>query len=140
AVMLRPLPFHQPGRLVMLFPYDQRQGVPGTFEDSAVSYPDFADWRAQNRVFDHMAVYTNESVTLTNGQEAVQVQGEAVSADLFSLLGVQPVLGRAFSQKEDEPGNRVVILSHELWQRRFGGDPNILGKPITLDQEQFQVV
>src|SRR5437868_12861149 len=58
AVMLRPLPFHQPGRLVMLFPYDQRQGVPGTFEDSAVSYPDFADWRAQNRVFDHMAVYT----------------------------------------------------------------------------------
>src|SRR5689334_7006233 len=90
AVMLRPLPFHQPNRLVMLFPYDQREGIPGSFEDSAASYPDFVDWRAQNRVFDRMAVYTNESVTLTNGQEAVQLQGEAVSADLFPLLGVQP--------------------------------------------------
>ena len=140
AVMLRPLPFHQPGRLVMLFPYDERQGPPAAVYDSAASYPDFVDWRAQNRVFEHVAVYTNESLTLTNGREAVQVQGEAVSADLFSVLGVQPVLGRAFIGNEDEPGNRVVILSHALWQRRFGGDPNILGKAITLDQEQFQVV
>ena len=140
AVMLRPLPFQQPNRLITTFLYDQRQGVPSVTEDPSVSYPDFVDWRAQNRVFDRMAVYANDSLTLTNGEQAVQVQGEAVSADLFTLLGVQPVLGRAFSSKEDDPGNRVVILSHELWQRRFDGDPNILGKAITLDREQFQVV
>jgi putative ABC transport system permease protein len=140
AVMLRPLPFHEPNRLVVLFPYDQRQGTDAEFDQSAVSYPDFADWRAQNRVFDHMAVYTNESLTLTDGQEAVQVQGQAVSADLFPLLGVQPVLGRTFLQKEDEPGNRVVVLNYDLWQRRFGGDRNIVGKAVTLDRERFEVV
>jgi putative ABC transport system permease protein len=138
--MLRPLPFPDANRLVLLFPYDQRQGMPSTLEDSAVSYPDFADWRSQNRVFDDIAVYANESLTLTNGQEAVQVQGQAVSANLFTVLGVQPFLGRSFTRQEDEPGSRVVVLSHDLWQRRFGGDPNILGKPITLDREQFQVV
>src|SRR5690348_13291915 len=67
AVMLRPLPFHEPSRLVALSPYDQRQGMPAVFDQSAASYPDFIDWRAQNRVFDRMAVYTNNSVTLTNG-------------------------------------------------------------------------
>src|SRR5438067_1942129 len=124
AVMLRPLPFHEPNRLVALFPYDQRQGTDSGFDQSAASYPDFVDWRAQNHVFDRMAVYTNESLTLTNSQEAVQIQGQAVSADLFTLLGVQPVLGRAFLQKEDEPGTRVVILSYDVWQRRFAGDRN----------------
>ena len=140
AVMLRPLPFHEPSQLVGLFPYDQRQGMPSVFDESAACYPDFVDWRAQNRVFDRVAAYTSESLTLTNGKEAIQVQGQAVSADLFTLLGVQPFLGRTFSQQEDEPGNRVVVLSHELWQRRFAGDPSILGKSLTLDHEQFQVV
>src|SRR4051794_7624185 len=120
AVLLRPLPFHQPSDLVALFPYDQRQGSGITVEEGAASYPDFADWRAQNRVFERIAVYTNESLTLTSGQEAVQLQGEAVSADLFALLGVQPFLGRAFAEKEDEPGTRVVLLSYDLWQRQFG--------------------
>jgi putative ABC transport system permease protein len=78
--------------------------------------------------------------TLTDGNEAIHVQGEAVSADLFPLLGVQPFLGRAFLANEDEPGNRVVILSHELWQRRFGGDRAIIGKSVTLDGQQFQVI
>src|SRR5437764_4222761 len=94
AVMLRPLPFHEPNRLVALFPYDQRQGTDSGFDQSAASYPDFVDWRVQNHVFDHMAGYTNESLTLTNGQEAIQVRGEAVSADLLPLRGVQPGLGR----------------------------------------------
>jgi predicted permease len=140
AVLLRPLPFHQPDRLVALFPYDLKQGVDAGFESSASCYPDFADWRAQNHVFEDIAVYTTESLTLTNGQEAVQLQGQAVSAGLFTLLGVQPTLGRTFSPKEDEPGSRVVILSNEVWKQRFGGDRDILGKPITLDHEQFVVI
>ena len=141
AVLLRPLPFHQPQNLVALGEYDIREKAdPGT-EIESISYLDYVDWRNQNKVFERVAVYTNQSVsTLTDGNEATHVQGEAVSADLFSLLGIQPVLGRTFLPNEDEPGNRVVILSHELWQRRFGGDRAIIGKSVTLDGQQFQVI
>jgi len=141
AVLLRPLPFHQPQNLVALGEYDTREKAdPGT-EINSISYLDYVDWRNQNKVFERVAVYTNQSVsTLTDGNEATHVQGEAVSADLFSLLGIQPVLGRTFLPNEDEPGNRVVILSHELWQRRFGGDRAIIGKSVTLDGQQFQVI
>src|ERR1700736_3071360 len=140
AVLLRPLPFEEPHRLVGLFPYDQRSGTDESFDQSAACYLDFVDWRAQNHVFERMAVYTNESLTLTDGQEAIQIQGQAVSADLFALLGIQPILGRAFLPKEDEPGNRVVILRNDLWKRRFGADPAIIGRPLILDREQFVVV
>jgi putative ABC transport system permease protein len=140
AVVLRPLPFRDPQRLVALSPYDIRTGPADVNDQSTASYPDIADWRAQNRVFEGVAIYTNESLTLTDGKEATHLQGEAVSSNLFALLGIQPVLGRSFSSNEDEPGNRVVILSHGLWQRRFGGDPTIIGKSLRLDSEQFQVV
>ena len=140
ATLLRPLPFQQPDRLVSVLLYDTRVGTANGYDQAASSYPDFVDWRAQNNVFAHMAVYTNQSLTLTDGEQAVQLAGEAVSADLFALLGVQPVLGRAFSPQEDKPGSRVVILSDELWKRRFAEDRNILGKSITLDREQFVVI
>src|SRR5438874_5418133 len=141
AVLLRPLPFHEPQNLVAVGEFDTREKAdPGT-EIESISYLDYVDWRDQNKVFEHVAVYTNQSVsTLTDGNEALHVQGESVSADLFPLLGVQPALGRVFLPKEDEPGNHVVILSHELWQRRFGADPNILGRTLTLDGHGFQVV
>jgi predicted permease len=141
AVILRPLPFKQPQNLVALGEYDLREKADLGTHINSISYPDFVDWRTQNRVFDSVAVYTNQSVTtLTNGREAAHVQGEAVSTNLFSLLGVQPMLGRAFLPNEDEPGNHVVILSHGLWQQRFGGNPNIVGQSLTLDGQQFQVV
>ncbi len=141
AVMLRPLPFPQPQNLTMLLLYDMRSGAAELNEDQTCSYPDFADWRSQNRVFEQMAAYTNNSITtLTDGGEATHVQGEAVSANLFSLLRVQPILGRGFLAKEDEPGNRVVILSHGLWQRRFGGDPKIIGRLLTFNGEKFEVI
>jgi len=141
AVLLRPLPFHEPQNLVAIGEYDTREKAdPGT-EINSISYLDYADWRDRNEVFERIAVYTNQSVsTFTDGNQATHVQGEAVSADLFPLLGVQPALGRTFLPKEDEPGNRVVILSDELWQRRFGGDQGILGKTVTLDGKQFQVI
>ena len=83
----------------------------------------------KDEVFDSVAVYTNQAVsTLTDGKEATHVQGESVSANLFSLLGFRRVLGRAFLPNEDAPGNHVVVLSHELWQRRFGGDRAVVGK------------
>src|ERR1700736_3415692 len=141
AVLLRPLPFHEPQNLVALGEYDTREKAdPGTEIDS-ISYLDYVDFRDQTQVFDRVAVYTNQSVgTLTERNEATHVQGESVSASLFPLLGVQPFLGRVFLPSEDEPGNHVVILSHELWQRRFGADRGIIGKSVTLDGQQFQVI
>jgi len=98
AVMLRPLPFPQPQNLVALGEFDRREKAdPGT-EIESISYLDYVDWRDQNKVFERVAVYTNQSVsTLTDGSGATHVQGESVSADLFPLLGVQPILGRDFS-------------------------------------------
>jgi predicted permease len=140
AVLLRPLPFYKPEKIVALSPYDLLGGAQNVNEHSSCSYPDFLDWRAQNRVFERIAVYTHQSLTLTGGKEAIHIQGGVVSADLFRLLGVQPMLGRAFLTTEDEPGNRVVVLSHGLWQRRFGGDSAIIGRSLVLDGEQFQVI
>src|SRR6266404_5712591 len=141
AVLLRPLPFHDPQSLVALGEFDTREKAdPGT-DIQSISYLDYVDWRAQTSVFERVAVYTNQSVsTLTDGNEALHVQGEAVSADLFPLLGVQPMLGRTFLPNEDEPGNHVVILGHDLWQRRFGGDRGIIGRTVTLDGQPFQVI
>ena len=119
AVVLRPLPFQQPQDLVDLALYDVREG-PEKIEGMSVSYPDFEDWRAQNRVFEDAAVYVNRSLTLTDGKQAMHVVGEAVSGELFNLLRVKPLLGRTFTANEDEPGNRAVI----------GFDPSLLSRKI----------
>ena len=141
AVLLRPLPFQKPQNLVALGEFDTREKAdPGT-EIESISYLDYIDWRNETQVFDRIAVYTNSSVaTLTDGNEATHVQGESVSADLFSLLGVQPILGRAFLPVEDEPGHSVVILSYALWQRQFAGDRAVIGRNIMLDGQPFQVI
>jgi putative ABC transport system permease protein len=141
AVVLRPLPFREPQNLVAIGEHDIVSKVGPDTEFTSISYPDYVDLRDQNQVFESVAAYTNYGVsTLVDGNEAVHVQGEAVSANLFTLLGVQPILGRAFLLSEDNPGNHVAILSHELWQRRFGGDRTIIGKTVTLDGQPFQVV
>ena len=141
TVLLRPLPFPQPERLVAIWEHDVRSGGAENFgEWQSVSYPDFRDWHSQNAVFEHVAVYTSNSLTLTDGNQAVHIQGESVSSNFFSLLGIQPLLGRSFLPKDDEPGNHIVILSYDFYQRRFGGDPSVLGKSITLDGRPFQVV
>jgi putative ABC transport system permease protein len=141
AVLLRPLPFHEPQNLVALGEFDTRTTAdPGT-EIESTSYLDYVDWRDQTKAFERVAVYTNQGVsTLSGGNQATHIQGESVSADLFPLLGVRPFLGRGFLPNEDEPGNHVVILSYDLWQRQFGGERGIIGKNVTLDGKQFQVV
>jgi putative ABC transport system permease protein len=141
AVLLRPLPFHEPQSLVALGEFDLRvKADPGTGIES-ISYLDYVDWRDQTKVFERVAVYTNQSVsTLNDGNQATHVQGESVSADLFPLLGIQPFLGRTFLPNEDNPGNHVVILSYDLWQRQFAGDRGIIDKNVTLDGKQFQVI
>src|SRR2546423_9763544 len=113
AVILRPLPFEQPDRLMIVWDTNQRRGV----TQNAVSYPNFVDWREQNTVFEGMSTYYAGNATLTGGNEPLRLQTGVVNADLFPLLRAQPILGRTFRPEEDKPGEggRVVMLSHALW-------------------------
>ncbi len=137
AVLLRPLPYPQPEEIVAVWGGESKKpDLRNSF-----SYPDFADLRAQNQVFSAMAAYDNVDMTATErGGEAAHLHGTMVTADLFRVLGMNPTLGRAFTVEDDEPGARVVILSHEIWQRRFGGDRAILEKTITLNETPYQII
>jgi putative ABC transport system permease protein len=137
TVLLRPLPYKNPERLVMVWEENSKQGFPRDTPSPA----NFADWRDQNHVFESMAALVEISFNLTGTGDPERIDGRRVSASLFSLLGVEPQLGRAFRVEEDQPGgNHVVIISYGLWQRRFGSDPGIIGKPINLNGESFTVV
>ncbi|HZF40603.1 MAG TPA: ABC transporter permease, partial [Blastocatellia bacterium] len=140
AVMLRPLPYRDPGRLVTVQWQNLKSGVRG----DRVSPDVFHEWKKNNHVFEEMAVFVALDQKTLSGEGAPEhVDIHLVSANFFPMLGVRPALGRLFSEKEDMPqaagktesphGDRVVILSHGLWQRRFGGDPGILEKTIHID-------
>jgi putative ABC transport system permease protein len=136
AVLLRPFPYQAPERLVILL---ERVSVTGGFSPS---YPNFVDWRAQNTVFEAIsAVQQNESFNFTGTDEPERLQGRRVSAEFFSTLGVKPLVGRDFLPEEDRADAApAVILSYSLWQRRFGNDPSVIGKQLTLNNQSFSVV
>ena len=135
ATLLRPLPYGKPDQLVRI--WEKRARLP----KGRVSWADYADWKAQNRAFGAMAAYQAGDHNLTGNADPEQVQGASVSADLFSLLRVSPQFGRSFLVDDEKPGaHRVVILSHNLWERRFGGDSGLLGKSIRIDDASFDVV
>ena len=137
TVLVRPLPYKDPDRLVMVWEDASKQGFPHNTPAPA----NFIDWRNQNQVFEGMAALHRQSYNLTGSDEPERIDGRRVSANLFELLGVQPLKGRWFLQEEDQPGaNRVVILSHRLWQRRFASDENIVGKTLTLNGQNFTAV
>ena len=123
AVLLRPLPFRDPGRLVAVLTTSEGGRSSGT-----ASYPNFLDWRAQNHVLQAMSVWRDENFTLIGKGEPVQAAGMVVSANLFSTLGVSPELGREFAASEDRSGSTglPVVLSHRFWLDRLGGDPQVL--------------
>lgn len=137
AVLLRPLPFHDPSRLVVVKPTE-----PGRSDDIGVSYPTFLDWRSRNDVFEGLSVFREDDFTLTGKAEPAHLTGAVVSANMFSLLGVPPAVGRDFTSEEDKLiGNALpIILSYSLWQNRFGSDPKIVGQNVTLDGQPFTVV
>ncbi|HSY33183.1 MAG TPA: ABC transporter permease [Verrucomicrobiae bacterium] len=139
AVLLRPLPFHDPARLVQVWHVPPPKSFPGMTQ-FAVSAANFIDWRQQNDVFDKMAIYTGSSLNLTGREQPEALQGAAVSADFFSTLQVQPMLGRSFTTDEDQQGkNHTVILSYGLWKSRFAANPNIAGQPVNLDGQPYIV-
>jgi predicted permease len=136
AVLLRPLPFRDSHQLVRVRPTE-----PGRLDDIGVSYPAFLDWRSRNHVFEGLSAFHTDDFTLTGRGEPMHLVGGVVSANMFSVLGVAPVLGRDFTSGEDTPSatGLPVILSYRLWQERFGSDPNILGQSLTLSGQQFTV-
>jgi len=134
AVLLRPLKFSEPGRLMTVWQKDKD----GPY--SNVGYATFLDWQSQNHSFEHMAV-SSSWLPVLGGQQAERLQGRRVTREFFSVLRAHPLYGRDFVPEEDRRGtNQVVILSYGLWQRKFGGDPGIVGRQIPVNGLPYTVV
>ena len=137
AVLLRPLPYKDPGRLVVVWETKLSKGI----QQEYVSAPDYHDWVLQNRVFDQIAAIKTQPAVITGGQLPERVEAAFVAPGAFSLLGVKAARGRTFLAEEDQPGkNTVAVLSYGLWQRRFGGDGEILGKSVIVDGKSYLIV
>ena len=135
AVLLRPLPFVQSQNLVSV-----SDRLPGFAEDMPMNAPDFRAFQERQRSFDLMAIYSNKHFNVSGGGEPERIEGARASANVFPLLGVQPLVGRFFTSEEDQPGRNVVMLSYGLWKRSFSGDPNILGRSVSLDRIPYTVI
>jgi hypothetical protein len=137
AVLLPPLPYPQPDRLVRVFDPSPTRG----WDRSSVSFQNFLDWRAQNQVFAQMAAFNPRSANLSGGPEPERVDYAIVTADFFAVFGGEPVLGRAFVPEEEQPGKgQVVVLSHGFWQRYFGGSREVIGRTLELNGESNTIV
>ena len=136
GVLLKPLPYHDPHGIVLVW-----EKPPGGYRNG-ISTLNFLDWKNQNTVFEHMAAINfGGSVTLTGSGQPEELQGVRVSASYFDIFGVQAVLGRTFAPDEDQLGkSQVVILSHRLWENRFGADPSIVGRTLTLSGKPCTVI
>ena len=137
AVLLAPLPYKQPDKLVMVWSTNVAKG----YKIFPVSGGQYSEWKSENSVFESMAASSDDLYTLTGAGEPQVVIGYQFSADYFRLLGTRPVLGRTFLDEEDRPGGPdVVVLSDAIWRRTFAADPAIVGKSITLTGKPFMVV
>ena len=130
ALLLKPLPFPDLDRVVAVWEKVPSRGV----ERNEVTVADYLDWRAQNRTFEQLGIYRWWSTNLTGADSPERVQGFQVTTDFLDIVGVKPVMGRGFLAEEGEPGkDAVALLTYNLWQRRFGADPNIVNKTISTN-------
>jgi len=135
GVLLNPLPYWQPERLVAVY------GRDATFTETSVSYPNFLDWVRDNRSFSALTAYREDEFNLTGMGEAERVPAEMISASLFPLLGIEPTIGRAFRPEEDQVGAPpVALISSGLWKRKFGASSTVLGKSLTLNGIAYTIV
>jgi len=137
TVLLRPLPFREPQRLLQLW-----ESTP-VLPQLQVTVPDFEDWRKSTHSFAQMGAYTLQAmnhITLVGHGDAEVVQATNATPDLFSTMGIQPLVGRAFSPTEDREKRAVALISEKLWRRKFGADPSIVGKAIRLETQSFTVI
>ena len=137
AVILRPLPYSQPALLVDA-DATARNNISSA--RNSLSYPDFFDWRAQNKTLEHLVSYHDRSYTLTGLGRPLHVDAEVTSWDLVPTLGVTPEIGRGFTLNEEKPGSNVVLISHELWASHFDSDRSMIGRVIHLNGDSFTVV
>src|SRR5215475_3876864 len=141
ALLLRPLPVREPAQLVSVYGTDENNR--GQFLSYVpLSYLNFRDYREQSRVFSGLVAHTRIALSLTTAGEPQQAPAEIVSADYFDVLGVKAFLGRTFTSEEDKilGAQPVVVLSHALWQTRFGGDPTLVGKTVRLNNLNYTVI
>ena len=136
AVLLDPLPYANPERLVLVW----ERNTAGGKERDPVAPPNFHDWQRDNAVFDELAAYRFREFALTQVEQPEQLQALSTTASVFRVLGVPAALGRVFTDDEEKRLERVAVLSHGFWQRRFGGDPSIVGRSVALDDAAFTVV
>lgn len=138
TVMLRPLPYPDADRLVLM---NEMAVDRGRVDMMSVSWKDYLDWRRQARSFQNLGIFRAQNLTLTGVDQPERLNGAMVSADVFNALGIQPLLGRTFVAEEDEAGApSVAILSEPLWRNRFSASPNVIGRTITLDGMNYTVV
>jgi len=136
TVLLRPLPFPEPERLVVL----ATTGVGASYR-AGVAYPDYVDWRTRAQSFEDTACFLNTGFNLTGVEPPVAAPGRRVNWNFFPMLGVKPQLGRLFAEADDKAGAApTALISHGLWREKFGGDPAVIGKTISLDGNQFEVI
>jgi predicted permease len=132
AVLLRPLPFNEPDRIVQVWPNKY---------NTSASKAEFVEIKRESLSFEDIAAYSRWSFTLTGRDEPLKIEGARVTSSFFSLLGVNAALGRTLSPEEDQPGHeRVIILSHDFWQRQFGADQNIIGQSVTLGGHPHEII
>jgi putative ABC transport system permease protein len=135
AVLLRPLPYRDPQRLILLAEHWPQ------FPRLSLSYLNYKDWRDQSHSFEAVGAVRNTLMTMTGGAEAERLPSQNVTANLFDLLGVKPELGRGISDAEDKPGApAVALISHSLWERRFSSSPSVLSQTITLDNKSYSII
>ncbi len=135
GVLLNSLPFPDPDKLVALF-----ESKPN-FKEGSIAYPNFLDWQKENRSFTSIAAYRPDSFSLTGAGEPEQLRGKMVSADFFSILGVNPLIGRTFTAQEDQLGaGHVALVGSRFWQRKFAASPDILGQRLVLDGAGYTVI
>ncbi len=135
GVLLNPLPFPHPEQLVVL------HASKPNFEFGSLSYPNFQDWQKNNQTFSSMAVARGYFFSLTGTGVAEQLDGQFMTSDFFETLGVKPILGRTFTQAEEQPGaGPVVLISEGLWRRKFSASPDVLGKNISLEGRGFSII
>jgi len=140
SVLLEPLPFQDPDRLVQLWHVPPQSSFPGMTQ-FAVSAANFLDWQKQNDVFTGMALYSHGGFELTGHGKPETIHAGKVTSGFFSVLGVQPIYGRVFLPEEDQPGrNKELILSYKTWQTRYAADPNAVGRTVTLDGAPYVIV
>src|SRR5687767_13329095 len=137
GVLLRPLPYPDADRIMMMWLDNRPQGI----KEDIGSYPNYRDWREQNTTFEHVAAYRPTALTMTGAEEPERIPVAMTTANFFDVVGLRPVLGRLFTEEQEKVGNDgVVLLSYGVWQRTFGGAADVIGKTLVLNGQPHEVI